>query len=203
MPEDIKAFERASAVDRVMVEKTLGLGEGTYSVHHIRNIDCGKEEMLTFAAHLSCFSNLAEDRAIVDAFMQMARYEGLPASSALRKSLVTGFEAIEDKGLSGHIGGRFICTGTVDMMKLLNIGDVETEDGYKLVHVAYNQKYMGYIALSYEADQEAETVYNAWQMRELQSMPFSEKIRKVYMKNFPKAKKARTLYLPLKGILPR
>lgn len=162
LPEDIKAFERASAVDRVMVEKTLGLGEGTYSVHHIRNIDCGKEEMLTFAAHLSCFSNLAEDRAIVDAFMQMARYEGLPASSALRKSLVTGFEAIEDKGLSAHIGGRFICTGTVDMMKLLNIGDVETEDGYKLVHVAYNQKYMGYIALSYEADQGAETVYNAW-----------------------------------------
>ena len=48
------------------------------------------------------------------------------------------------------------------MMKLLNIGDVETEEDYKLVHVACNQKYMGYIALSYEADQGAETVYNAW-----------------------------------------
>lgn len=179
------------------------MGEGTYSVHHIRNIDCGKEEMLTFAAHLSCFSNLAEDRAIVDAFMQMARYEGLPASSALRKSLVTGFEAIEDKGLSGHIGGRFICTGTVDMMKLLNIGDVETEDGYKLVHVACNQKYMGYIALSYEADQGAETVYNAWADAGITKYAVFGKDPEGIYEELSESKKARTLYLPLKGTLAR
>lgn len=161
-PESIATFEKAARTDRVMVEKALRLGEGTYSVHHIKNIDCGKEEMLTFAAHLSIFADQPEDRAIVDAYMQMARYEGISEASALRKSLVSGFEHIEDKGLSGHIGGRFVCIGSADMMKLLNINEIEEEDGYRLIHVACNQRYMGYIALEYAPDSSADAVYNAW-----------------------------------------
>ncbi len=153
---------KASKADRVIAENRSQFDRGRYKLTHIKNIDCTKEEILTYAAHISSFADDQTSEEIVKGFLEVAKYEGIKDPKPIKKNLVTSFENIKGKGFSGYLAGHFICVGNEKLMKMLNIRDVEQSDEYTFVHVACDQKYLGYIALKYMPQAKEEELYKLW-----------------------------------------
>lgn len=153
---------KASRADRVIAENRSQFDRGRYTLTHIKNIDCTKEEILTYAAHISAFADDPTSEEIVKGFLEVVQYEGIRDPQPIKKNLVTSFENIKGKGFSGYLAGHFICVGNEKLMKMLNIRDTEQSDEYTFVHVAYDQKYLGYIALKYIPKEKEEELYKLW-----------------------------------------
>ncbi len=153
---------KASKADRVIAENRSQFDRGRYKLTYIKNIDCTKEEILTYAAHISSFADDPTSEEIVKGFLEVVQYEGIKDPNPIKKNLVTSFENIKGKGFSGYLAGHFICVGNEKLMKMLNIRDAEQSDEYTFVHVACDQKYLGYIALKYMPQEKEEELYKLW-----------------------------------------
>lgn len=156
-------LETLTKVESVILEKNTKIAEGHYEVVSIVDSEeVSKEEILTFAAHMEYFSKHGIGRAIVRAFKELARYEGLNEETAIRFAAVSHFEEIPNKGVTGRLGGKFVCVGSDKLMGLLNISEVPDSDELTTVHVAVDQEYVGSIMLKYIPKDGMEDVYTVW-----------------------------------------
>ncbi len=160
--KDIHAVENFSEIEAVVIDKKLSLGEGGYFVTKIEDIEGSKEEILTLAAHLEHFSKHPVAMAIVDGFIQLAKYEGIIEKNPINPHVVRKFEEIEGKGVTGYVGGNFVCVGNHELMNILNIKEIQSGIKNKRVHVAINQKYYGYIQMEYRREGDSEDIYAIW-----------------------------------------
>lgn len=140
--------ENLEKMDLVLIDDEITSGIKEYSLSHIVNEDCTKQEIMTYAGYLEYYSQHPVGRLIYDGFLQVARYEGLDEGDALHPELISRFEEFEGKGVSGYLGDKFICVGNEKMMQLINLRDLPVEEDKELVYVAINQKLLGYIALN-------------------------------------------------------
>lgn len=149
----IKNIEILSKIDSVLVQDTSNIIRGEYELVKIENKSkFSKEELLVYAAHLAKGSDSLMSKAIVDAFMELARYEGIKDKDPIRWDLVTKFENLEEKGIAGRFRNKFICVGNKELMALLNISDLPVpenkEDIY--LHISVDGNYCGYFSLKYK-----------------------------------------------------
>ena len=140
--------EDLEKMDLVLIDDGITTGVKEYGLSHIVNLDCTKEEIMTYAGYLEYYSQNPVGRLIYDGFLQVARYEGLDEGDAIHPELISKFEEFEGKGVSGYLGEKFICVGNSKMMQLINLRDLPVEDDKELIYVAVNQKLLGYIALN-------------------------------------------------------
>lgn len=156
-------LETLKKVETVILEKNTKIAEGHYEVVSIvESEDASKEEILTFAAHMEYFSKHSIGKAIVRAYKELARYEGLNEETAIKFAAVSHFEEIPNKGVTGRLGGRFICVGSDRLMGLLNISELPESEEYTVVHVAVEQQYVGSLMLRYVPKDGMEDVYTVW-----------------------------------------
>lgn len=142
-----RVVEDLEKMDLVLIDDVITTGIKEYSLSHIVNMDCTKQEIMTYAGYLEYYSRNPIGRLIYDGFMQVAKYEGLDEGDVIHPELISKFEEFEGKGVSGYLGEMFICVGNKKMMQLINLRDLPTEEDKELVYVAINQKLLGYIAI--------------------------------------------------------
>lgn len=146
----------------ILLEKSQRFAEGIYVIDHIEEVGCSKEELITMAGHIEYFSDHLIAKALVDGYIQVARYQGVVDINPVKISLVDSFEEIKGKGVTGNVAGKFTCVGNKKLMDLLNIKNLPHSDEFELIYVAIDQKYCGCFALKYMQKPGVEDVYAAW-----------------------------------------
>lgn len=160
--KDKKIVEYLEKMDLVLIDEKITTGVKEYSLSHIHNIDCTKEEIMTYAGMLEYYSKKPVGRVIYDGFLQVARFEGLEEGDIIRPDVIADFNEFQGKGVSGYLGELFICVGNEKMMQLVNLRDLPVEDNKELVYVAVNQKLLGYIALDINFKGADNNFYEEW-----------------------------------------
>ena len=154
--------EKLENMDLVIIDDDITTGRKEFSLSHIHNIDCTKQEIMTYAGYLEYYSKHPIGRVIYDGFLQVAKCEGLEEGDVLRPDLILDFNELEGKGVSGYLGDMFLCVGNAKMMQLINLRDLPTEDDKEIVYVAVNQKLLGYIALNVSYRDQDNQFYTEW-----------------------------------------
>ena len=157
-----KIVEDLEKMDLVLIDDKITRGVKEYKLSHIHNIDCTKEEIMTYAGMLEYYSKNQIGRIIYDGFLQVARFEGLEEGDVIRPEVIADFNEFQGKGVSGYLGDMFICVGNEKMMQLVNLRDLPVEEGKELVYVAVNQKLLGYIALDVNYKGADDNFYEEW-----------------------------------------
>ncbi|MBQ7867887.1 MAG: cadmium-translocating P-type ATPase [Clostridia bacterium] len=130
-------LEILSKAKTVVFDKTGTLTRGQFSVTDIRPVSCTKDELLTIASRAESISSHPISRCICE------------ASSA--KTDISELTAAQEKpgyGVSVVWNGMQIDAGNQKMMESLSISVPDCSG--TVVHVAYNQEYMGYLLISDE-----------------------------------------------------
>ena len=159
---DRNAVYKMADTTGILLEKSQRFAEGVYIIDHIEEEGCSKEELITMAGHLEYFSDHLIARALVDGYIQVARYQGVVDINPVKISLVDSFEEIKGKGVTGNVAGKFTCVGNRKLMELLNIKNLPESDEFDLIYVAINQQYCGCFAMKYIQKPGVEDVYAAW-----------------------------------------
>lgn len=159
----IDVAQNSQFIDRILVEENSSFFRGAYQIVKIHSEGIvTKEEMLVYAAHIELESDHPIGRAIYKGFMQLAKYENISPEDAIRRDLVGKVEIIKEKGITGKFRSKFICLGNEDLMALVNIKNLPKGNNVKLIHMAINGKYAGYIALRYIEKDGIGEIYKAW-----------------------------------------
>ncbi|MEN2549077.1 hypothetical protein, partial [Acinetobacter baumannii] len=82
------------------------------------------------AGHIEYFSDHLIAKALVDGYIQVARYQGVVDINPVKISLVDSFEEIKGKGVTGNVAGKFTCVGNKKLMDLLNIKNLPHSDEF-------------------------------------------------------------------------
>ena len=78
-----RVVEELEKMDLVLIDDDITTGVKEYSLSHIVNMDCTKQEIMTYAGYLEYYSKNPVGRLIYDGFLQVAKYEGLDEGDAL------------------------------------------------------------------------------------------------------------------------
>lgn len=157
-----KIVEYLEKMDLALIDEKITKGVKEYSLSHVHNIECSKEEIMTYAGMLEYYSQNQIGRVIYDGFLQVARFEGLDEGDVIRPDVISDFNEFQGKGVSGYLGDLFICVGNEKMMQLVNLRDLPVEEEKELVYVAVNQKLLGYIALDIKYKGADNNFYEEW-----------------------------------------
>ena len=154
--------EKLENMDLVIIDDDITTGIKEFSLSHIHNIDCTKQEIMTYAGYLEYYSKHPIGRVIYNGFLQVAKCEGLEEGDVLRPDLISDFNELEGKGVSGYLGDMFLCVGNKKMMQLINLRDLPAEEEKEIIYVAVNQKLLGYIALNVSYKDQDNQFYTEW-----------------------------------------
>lgn len=165
--QNIEKLDSFMNVKAVLLDKSVNFVEDKYAVHHIRENQISKSELLTFVAHICYFQNDKKAQAIRRAFRELCEYEGVFAEKIYREDLLQDIDFDGENGLTGKVAGKFVTVGNLELMYKQNKRNLPIEEDYELLYVTIDNEYKGYIALQYLRDEESIEICQTWQSADI------------------------------------
>jgi len=126
-------LEALAETEIVVFDKTGTLTKGVFNVQEIHPEGVSKEELLELTAHAESYSNHPISLSLKRAY-----------SKEIDNGRISDVEEISGHGVIATVDGKKVMAGNIKLMKMMDIPYFKGELIGTIVHVAVNNKYIGY-----------------------------------------------------------
>lgn len=122
----------------VVFDKTGTLTKGVFEVTRLQPAEgSSEEELLEYAAYVESYSNHPISKSLQKAY-----------GREIDKALVTDIEEIGGHGVTASVKGVKVAAGNARLMRQMGLSCEENTGVGTVVHIAVDEKYIGYILIS-------------------------------------------------------
>lgn len=132
-------LEALAKTEIIVFDKTGTLTKGVFNVQEIHAIGINDDELLEYSAYAESYSNHPISLSLKRAF-----------GKKIENSRISNVDEISGLGVNATVDGKNILAGNIKLMKKFNIPYYEKELIGTVVHVAIDNKYVGYILIADE-----------------------------------------------------
>ena len=137
-------LEALAETEIVVFDKTGTLTKGAFNVQEIHPEGVSKEELLELTAHAESYSNHPISLSLKRAY-----------SKEIDNGRISDVEEISGHGVIATVDGKKVMAGNIKLMKMMDIPYFKGELIGTIVHVAVNNKYIGYIVIADEVKEDS------------------------------------------------
>ena len=137
-------LEALAETEIVVFDKTGTLTKGVFNVQEIHPEGVSKEELLELTAHAESYSNHPISLSLKRAY-----------SKEIDNGRISDVEEISGYGVIATVDGKKVMAGNIKLMKMMDIPYFKGELIGTIVHVAVNNKYIGYIVIADEVKEDS------------------------------------------------
>lgn len=137
-------LEALAETEIVVFDKTGTLTKGVFNVQEIHPEGVSKEELLELTAHAESYSNHPISISLKRAY-----------SKEIDNGRISDVEEISGHGVIATVDGKKVMAGNIKLMKMMDIPYFKGELIGTIVHVAVNNKYIGYIIIADEVKEDS------------------------------------------------
>lgn len=137
-------LETLAETEIVVFDKTGTLTKGVFNVQEIHPEGVSKEELLELTAHAESYSNHPISLSLKRAY-----------SKEIDNGRISDVEEISGHGVIATVDGKKVMAGNIKLMKMMDIPYFKGELIGTIVHVAVNNKYIGYIVIADEVKEDS------------------------------------------------
>lgn len=137
-------LEALAETEIVVFDKTGTLTKGVFNVQEIHPEGVSKEELLELTAHAESYSNHPISLSLKRAY-----------SKEIDNRRISDVEEISGHGVIATVDGKKVMAGNIKLMKMMDIPYFKGELIGTIVHVAVNNKYIGYIVIADEVKEDS------------------------------------------------
>ena len=137
-------LEALAETEIVVFDKTGTLTKGVFNVQEIHPEGVSKEELLELTAHAESYSNHPISLSLKRAY-----------SKEIDNGRISDVEVISGHGVIATVEGKKVMVGNIKLMKMMDIPYFKGELMGSIVHVAVNNKYIGYIVIADEVKEDS------------------------------------------------
>lgn len=137
-------LEALAETEIVVFDKTGTLTKGVFNVQEIHPEGVSKEELLELTAHAESYSNHPISLSLKRAY-----------SKEIDNGRISNVEEISGHGVIATVDGKKVMAGNIKLMKMMDIPYFKGELIGTIVHVAVNNKYIGYIVIADEVKEDS------------------------------------------------
>ena len=137
-------LEALGETEIVVFDKTGTLTKGVFNVQEIHPEGVSKEELLELTAHAESYSNHPISLSLKRAY-----------SKEIDNGRISDVEEISGHGVIATVDGKKVMAGNIKLMKMMDIPYFKGELIGTIVHVAVNNKYIGYIVIADEVKEDS------------------------------------------------
>lgn len=137
-------LEALAETEIVVFDKTGTLTKGVFNVQEIHPEGVSKEELLELTAHAESYSNHPISLSLKRAY-----------SKEINNGRISDVEEISGHGVIATVDGKKVMAGNIKLMKMMDIPYFKEELIGTIVHVAVNNKYIGYIVIADEVKEDS------------------------------------------------
>ena len=137
-------LEALAETEIVVFDKTGTLTKGVFNVQEIHPEGVSKEELLELTAHAESYSNHPISLSLKRAY-----------SKEIDNGRISDVEEISGHGVIATVDGKKVMAGNIKLMKMMDISYFKGELIGTIVHVAVNNKYIGYIVIADEVKEDS------------------------------------------------
>ena len=137
-------LEALAETEIVVFDKTGTLTKGVFNVQEIHPEGVSKEELLELTAHAESYSNHPISLSLKRAY-----------SKEINNGRISDVEEISGHGVIATVDGKKVMAGNIKLMKMMDIPYFKGELIGTIVHVAVNNKYIGYIVIADEVKEDS------------------------------------------------
>ncbi len=145
-------LEALADAEMIVMDKTGTLTKGVFGVRKIVSAEGStEEEVLETAAYAESFSNHPISKSLVRAY-----------GKEIDDSRIKDVEETAGHGICAVLDGQRVLAGNDKLMKSRNVEGKSPEEAGTIVHVAKEQKYLGYIVIADEIKEDAKTAVDGF-----------------------------------------
>ena len=137
-------LEALAETEIVVFDKTGTLTKGVFNVQEIHPEGVSKEELLELTAHAESYSNHPISLSLKRAY-----------SKEIDNGRISDVEEISGHGVIATVDSKKVMAGNIKLMKMMDIPYFKGELIGTIVHVAVNNKYIGYIVIADEVKEDS------------------------------------------------
>lgn len=137
-------LEALAETEIVVFDKTGTLTKAVFNVQEIHPEGVSKEELLELTAHAESYSNHPISFSLRRAY-----------SKEIDNGRISDIEEISGHGVIATVDGKKVMVGNIKLMKMMDIPYFRGELIGTIVHVAVNNKYIGYIVIADEVKEDS------------------------------------------------
>ncbi len=137
-------LEALAETEIVVFDKTGTLTKGVFNVQEIHPEGVSKEELLELTVHAESYSNHPISLSLKRAY-----------SKEIDNRRISDVEEISGHGVIATVDGKKVMAGNIKLMKMMDIPYFKGELIGTIVHVAVNNKYIGYIVIADEVKEDS------------------------------------------------
>ena len=137
-------LEALAETEIVVFDKTGTLTKGVFNVQEIHPEGVSKEELLELTAYVESYSNHPISLSLKRAY-----------SKEIDNGRISDVEEISGHGVIATVDGKKVMAGNIKLMKMMDIPYFKGELIGTVVHVALNNKYIGYILIADEVKEDS------------------------------------------------
>lgn len=137
-------LEALAETEIVVFDKTGTLTKGVFNVQEIHPEGVSKEELLELTAHAESYSNHPISLSLKRAY-----------SKEIDNGRISDVKEISGHGVIATVDGKKVMAGNIKHMKMMDIPYFKGELIGTIVHVAVNNKYIGYIVIADEVKEDS------------------------------------------------
>lgn len=137
-------LEALAETEIVVFDKTGTLTKGVFNVQEIHPEGVSKEALLELTAHAESYSNHPISLSLKRAY-----------SKEIDNGRISDVEEISGHGVIATVDGKKVMAGNIKLMKMMDIPYFKGELIGTIVHVAVNNKYIGYIVIADEVKEDS------------------------------------------------
>ena len=137
-------LEALAETEIVVFDKTGTLTKGVFNVQEIHPEGVSKEELLELTAYVESYSNHPISLSLKRAY-----------SKEIDNGRISDVEEISGHGVIATVDGKKVMAGNIKLMKMMDIPYFKGELIGTAVHVAVNNKYIGYILIADEVKEDS------------------------------------------------
>lgn len=137
-------LEALAETEIVVFDKTGTLTKGVFNVQEIHPEGVSKEELLELTAYVESYSNHPISLSLKRAY-----------GKEIDNGRISDVEEISGHGVIATVDGKKVMAGNIKLMKMMDIPYFNGELIGTAVHVAVNNKYIGYIVIADEVKEDS------------------------------------------------
>lgn len=137
-------LEALAETEIIVFDKTGTLTKGVFNVQEIHPEGVSKEELLELTAYAESYSNHPISLSLKRAY-----------SKEIDNGRISDVEEISGHGVIATVDGKKVMAGNIKHMKMMDIPYLKGELIGTIVHVAVNNKYIGYIVIADEVKEDS------------------------------------------------
>ncbi len=137
-------LEALAQTEIVVFDKTGTLTKGVFNVQEIHPEGVSKEELLELTAYVESYSNHPISLSLKRAY-----------GKEIDNGRISDVEEISGHGVIATVDGKKVMAGNIKLMKMMDIPYFKGELIGTAIHVAVNNKYIGYIVIADEVKEDS------------------------------------------------